>query len=376
MTGIPIRIIGDARGNGIVEAEMYNPTVEGRDGESSLVVYTIPREQPIPKILPFLNDTYGAAMNQDAAFGGTPVNIHNGVDSALWSGSEIIGGKVTFDSNFTGTGWPPAGTKSVKVDNAAVGDVWQFAKGSDQDLTNYSAFSMDIYIDKDWKAGDSISLYGWNVSGAAMVGNKIFLEDYIDENNFDEAMSVAIPLVDMGLTDETISAFRMQQESKEGKAPKFYMDTLAIQETGGGIEFRVTHDPATRYCVNEFVITITDVLSGTLANGAGIIPIDPYAILGIPTLSNGINIRSVIGGETDFSGNFESISDFEAIGFRLENPQSNGTNTSIQLIQSFPDPLIINGAPSQNFLSITIADNLSGLTRFTAILRGSEVKKI
>ena len=101
---IPIELQAAAIGDGVFKIAGFNPKTEGRSGESGLLVYTVPREQPIPKILPFINDTYGAAMNQNAAFGGTPVNIHNGIDSVLWTGSEPIGTKVTFDSTDTGTG--------------------------------------------------------------------------------------------------------------------------------------------------------------------------------------------------------------------------------------------------------------------------------
>ena len=371
---IDVEITGPAKGNGIVKAEMYNPRIDGRSGESSLVVYTLNREQPMPKVLPFINDSYGNAMNQNGAFGGTPIDVHNGIDSALWTGSNITGAKVTFNSTDTGTGWPPAGTNSVKIDNPAAGDVWQFAKGSDQDLTSYTAFSMEVYIDKDWTAGDSVSIYGWDVAGGVIVGAKVLLEDYIDETNFDVAQSVAIPLVDFGLTGQTISAFRMQQETKAGKAAKFYIDTLAIQETGGGIEFRVTHDPSTRYYVNRLTISISDALAGVLANGAGMIPLSYDQILGVGTLSNGIILRSVINGEASFSASLTSISDFLSVGFEIKNALSDGTNTFITLEQEFPDPLIIKGANNLNFLSMTVSDDLTGLLKFSALLRGSEVE--
>ena len=373
---IPFEIEGSTANDGVGKVRVYNPKYDDRDGEVGLVVYTRERDRPSPKVLPFLNDTYGGALNQDLAFGGTPVDIHNGIDSALWTGSNIVGTKVTFNSTDTGTGWPPAGTNSVKIDNPNAGDTWQFAKGSDQDLTSYSALSMAVYIDKDWTAGDSVSIYGWDVSGGAIVGNKVFLEDYIDETNFDVAQSAVIPLVDVGLAGLTVSAFRMQQEAKAGKAAKFYLDTIAIQETGGGAEFRVTHDPATRYCVNELVFTITDVLPGTLASGAGMLPLSYDQILGVGALANGINLRSVINGAVSFSGVFTTINDFLAVGFEIRNAISDGTNTSITLVQSFPDPLIIIGSTNLNFLSLTVSDDLSGLLRFSALLRGSEVATI
>jgi len=372
---VEAEVHGTTQTGNVAKSRLYNPQEAGRFGDVGLRVYSSPAELMKPKILPFLNVEYGNSMNQNGAFSGSAINVHDGIDSALWTGSQITGTKVTFNSTNIGTGWPPAGTKSVLVDNPAANDVWQFAKGSDQDLTNYSAFSMEVYIDKDWTAGDSVSIYGWNVSGAAIVGNKVLLENYINEADFDVAQSVSIPLVDMGLVGETISAFRMEQESKAGKAAKFYMDTLAIQETGGGIEYKISHDSTTRYCVNEFVITISDALAGTLANGAGMLPLSYDKILGVSSLSNGILLKSVNDGVVDFSASLSSITDFLAAGFKIENAMSDGTNTSVQLVQSFPDPLIVKGATDLNSISITISDDLTGLLKFSALLRGSELQK-
>ncbi|HUU35357.1 MAG TPA: hypothetical protein VMW48_14935, partial [Vicinamibacterales bacterium] len=39
----------------------------------------------------FSNDTYGADMNVNVAFGASPVGVHNGIDSVLWTGSAISG---------------------------------------------------------------------------------------------------------------------------------------------------------------------------------------------------------------------------------------------------------------------------------------------
>ena len=372
MTGIPIRIIGDARDNGVVEVEMFNPRAEGRGGESSMVVYTIPREQPTPKILPFLNETFGSAMNQAVGFSGTPINIHDGTDTALWSGSEITGNSVDFDS----TNRAFSGTMSVRANSPDVGDVWQFAKGSDQDLSGKSALTGEININRRWTAGDSVAIYGWDTGAGAIVGNQVFIEDYIDETNFDVWMSMVVPLSDMGLTNQTVDSFRFEQISSAGQTGDFFLDIFDIQESGGGELFKTTHDPDTRYCVNEFVITISDALAGTLADGAGMVPLSYDDILGVSTLGNGILLRSVVNGAVDFSGLFASITDFLSIGFIIENAMSDGTNTSIQLVQRFPDPLIITGAPSQNFLSMTISDDLSGLLKFSALLRGSEVKNL
>lgn len=368
---VPFEIQGSMRGNGLSKAEVYNPTAVGRHGDAGLLVYTRERDIPTAKILPFLNDTYGSAMNQDGAFGGTPVGIHDGIDNVLWAGSNIIGGKVNFSSGDAGRF--TNGTNSVKVDNAAAGDVWQFDKGSNQALSAYTAFSMNVNIDKDWST-DSVSIYGYDTGSGLQVGDKVLLEDYIDENSFDVGQSASIPLTDMNLQASTIDSIRMELETKVGgKSPKFYLDEIQLEETGTPIEFRVTHTVDTRYTANVLVITIADVISGTLANGAGMIPLSYDQILSLPQLSAGIQLRSTIDGESSFAGSFRNIGDFLSLGFMITNALSDGTNSIITLEQSFPDPLIITGPPSLNTISLTVEDDLSGLLRFTALLRGSEI---
>ena len=46
----------------------------------------------------FTNDTYGAEMAQDASATGTPINVHDGIDSVYWTATSIAGTFV-FDSS-------------------------------------------------------------------------------------------------------------------------------------------------------------------------------------------------------------------------------------------------------------------------------------
>ena len=370
---IPVTVETKDQDGQEVKASAFNPKKEGREGDPGQLVYTQPRIEPFPTLLPFINGTYGNSMNQDAAAGGTPIEVHNGTDSVLWTGSNVTGGKVTFDSTDTGTGWPPAGTKSVKIDNPAANDVWQFAKGSTQDLTGYNSISMKVYIDKDWTAGDSVSIFG--TVGGVLVGNTVLVEDYIDEFLFDEVQTFSVSLADMGLFGLTIDAFRMMQVSTQGKAAKWYIDTFDIQETGIGIEFKTFHDSTDIYLAESIVVNIQDTISGTLADGAGITPFAPNKILGLNELTTGIGIKIVSNGVVKFAGLVTTISDLMTIGFITTNSYSDGTNSNITLQLDFSETLILRRTNNLDYVSVTVNDDLTGLTRFTATLRGSVIDK-
>lgn len=48
----------------------------------------------------FANSTYGVDLNIDASAGGTPEKVHDGIDSSLWTATDIVGGaKTTFDDS-------------------------------------------------------------------------------------------------------------------------------------------------------------------------------------------------------------------------------------------------------------------------------------
>ena len=371
---IPVNVGGVDQDGSETEATLYNPKSEGREGSVGQMVFTRSADEPFPTLLPFINATYGNAINQDGAASGTPINVHNGTDNAYWTGSNVVGSKVTFDSTDTGTGWPPAGTKSVKIDNPALNDVWQFAKGSNQDLTGYNSISMKIYIDKDWTSGDSINIFG--TIGGVLVGNAVLVEDYIDEFLFDTVQTLSISLADMGLTGQTIDAFRMSQVGRHGKAALWYLDTFDIQENGIGIEFKTFHDSDDIYIAKSLVVTLGDALSATLTNGAGITPLSPIKILGLTQLTSGLLIMIVSGGVTKFSGSITNLGDLQSIGFVTTNKWSDGTNTQVTLELEFSEPLVMRRSNTLDYVSVTVSDDLTGLTRFNATLRGSVIPKL
>jgi len=221
------------------------------DGDecNALIVATRPLKTFTNKLSFFTSDDYGINMNQNAGTGGTPEEVHDGIDSVLWTASDIIGGgKSTFNS--TDQNHTAAGTKSIKNDNSPIGDVFQFAKGSDLDCNGYVSLSMWVYVDKDWKGGDSISIYGWDTDTATQIGISVQLENYFSWANYDVWHKITIPLTDMGDVDvsTTLDALRVSQDTAEGKAPKYYLDDIQFEETGTPIDYIVKPEAGTVLC--------------------------------------------------------------------------------------------------------------------------------
>lgn len=335
-----------------------------RPGISGLVTLTQRLVERQAQVVPLANDEYGVAMNQNVGFGGTPLLIHDGEDSVAWTATNIIGTDMDPNSNNRAQ----AGTQSIRVNSPNLSDVWEIDKGSSQALSSYTTISMFINVNRRWTNGDSVELYGWD--GSSEVGIRVKLEDYLDFLEYDVWHSVIIPLTDMDLAGETITGLRMQLVGTQGPTPDFFIDELYLQETGAAILFKAGAPTHTRYHVTKFIITIVDNIASTLADGT--MPALSYDdILGVSTLTNGIVLSHVVGGVPIFQIPFNSIADFFALGFDLKTCISDGTNTLIVLEMTFQEPLVIHGNNDNNYVAITVQDNLSPLVRFTAALRGA-----
>ena len=326
---------------------------------NALVVATIPLIIRDNKLKFFISDDYGSDMNINTAAGGTPEKVHDGIDSALWTASDIIGGgKSTFNS--TDQNHTDGGAQSVKIDNAPIGDVFQFAKGSNLDCNNYVSITMWIYVDKDWKIGDNIELYGWNTNTGTQVGIRISLQDYFNYNTYDVWQKITIPLRNMNLSTSVIDALRVDNIAAEGKSPKYYLDDIQFEETGTVVEYILRPRNGTWLYVDSFQIIFADGYDGTLADASmAKIPYDSF--FGVPELDTGIIYRRTVGDEIISSANIRKFIDF--MGFsnaKVTGSGTDGTNTWASINVKFNTSVILK-AEDLDKMSLVVSDDLSGL---------------
>ena len=314
----------------------------------------------------FFNSTYGVDMNQNAGTSGTPLLVHDGTDTGAWTFSEPAGTRATEDS----TDQAVSPTHSVLWDNGLALHTIQFDKGSTLDTSNYVSITMAIYVDKDWSENDNITIYGWDTATAQIVGNSVDIRDYFNESVFGVWQNLSIPLGDMGLAAETIDALRMSIEERSAPGPKFYMDDIRFEESGTPIEFRMSKGEGKDYYARGIRIVIADNIPSTLADGT--MPGLSYdAILGVAALSNGIVIKYIENGKTNFSTTVRQLSDF-MLFLDDYSVMSDGTNTFLTLVGEFSDPIVIQDGMDDNYISFTINDDLSGLLLFRAIILGAD----
>ena len=340
-----------------------------RDDGLGLLTYNSDIRKGDFSIKPLVNPSFGAALNQNAQFSGTPENVHDGTDNIYWTGSNISGGRVTFNS----TEQAKTGTQSVKVNDARAGNTWQFAKGSNLDLSGYVALSLSVYVDQIWANNNTIIIYGYDTVGGVQVGGSIELKDYVAEDQSGFWQDVVIPLSDIGLTGETIDALRFECTARSGAGAVFFIDDMAFQQSGGTIIYEATPTTGKKFYVTGLIFNIAS--SGTSATTP---PALAYDRLGnLPSLDVGCIIRAISGGSTLFQFLFRQLSDLFNGNSKLvnvvESTATGAESTHYSVSYDFTkEEYIVLDSKEIDSVQILINDNLSSLLLFNCFIRGFE----
>lgn len=356
---INVRILG-GDGTGL-EAHVHRFSTAKRDDHSGLLVLTRPFMNFNPELHPFLNDTFGVAMNQNIAFGGTPEIIHNGGTSVEWTGTAIAGT------------WNFADGAKVTITSANNNDAASFAEegATTIDMSGFTALTGKIDLDI-YNATNNSIIVAFDIAGVA-IGNPIDLNGYIDTGNFAE-QNFVIPKADLGLTTQLLDGMTITMTRLGGTKPTVKFDDIQFEQTGTPAVFQATTPLGTRYHIDKLRFVMADALNAyaTVAGDTqnATLPALSYdKLLGVSALSNGIVFQRVQNDKTLFSVVLKQLSDFLGIS-TIMNAISDGTNTFISMEVDFFEPVVLEGG-SGNFLSLTISDNLSGLLQFTASARGA-----
>jgi len=347
-------LIGDGEGKGL-KAHVHDLGVPGN--HSGVLTLQERFLKFNPEFHPFLNDDFGVAMNQNVTFSGTPEIIHNGGSSTEWTGTAIQGT------------WNFADSAKITITSANNNDEASFAEETPTtiDMSGFTALTGKVDLDIYNPVNNSIIIQFDNAG--TLVGNSIDLNDFIDTGDFSE-QSFVIPKADLGLTTQLLDGMTITITRTGGTKPTIKFDDIQFEQTGNPAVFKATTPIGTRFHITEIRIRIEDAFNSTLADAT--VPNIPFdAFLGVAALTNGIVFSRVAKGKTLFSVTLRDVSDFLATGSNMINISGNATNTGFTLLVEFPEPIILEGGESENFLSFTINDNLSGLTKFTAAARGA-----
>lgn len=315
-----------------------------------------------PELHPFLNDTFGTAMNQNIAFSGVPEIIHNGGTSTEWTATAVAGT------------WNFADGGAISLTGANNGDTASFAEegATTIDMAGFTTLTgvinLTIYNDVQNTLTVQFDLAG------VTVGNSVDLDDFIDTGLIGSAQNFIIPKANLGLGTQLVDGFTIVLSRIAGTKPTMTFDDIQLEQTGASAVFKATTPLGTRFHVDLLRVQMSDdvtsIVSAAGTGGSLALPgLSHNTLLSISALTNGIIFQRVQDGKVNFSIILKQLSDILLSG-NLVNAISDGTNTMLTIEIPFPEPIILEGG-EDNFLSFTINDNLSSLILFNAAARGA-----
>lgn len=312
-----------------------------------------------PTIKPFINDDFGTAMNQNVVFGGTPELIFDGGSGGTeWAGSG-------------GSRWDFADAGEVTLFNGTNNSQALFEDAGTIDSSAYAALSGKVNLEIYSPATQDI-FFQFRVSGVPL-GVPVSMNAYIDTGNFAE-QSFVIPLTDFGLAGATVDEFTMTVSRSGGNRPRIAFDDFNIQETGAPLVYTIRVPATEVYLVEQINFLFVDNITGiTAVSGAtenATVPNLSYnKLLGVNQLTNGILFKRTQNGREVINLTMKDLADFLSFSIILDHV-SDGTNTLLTMSVMLDPPILLDGKTNDT-LSLTINDDLSGLIKFTALSRGS-----
>jgi hypothetical protein len=352
----------------ISTSESANVIHKNHRKPNGLVVYTEPRQDFYSRFLVFESSGNGANMNVDASTSGVDLPIHDGTDTILWAGSNVTGTKVDFAS----TNQAYTGTKSIEFNGMNNGDIAQIANITPVSMPgNYVALSFAVYVSANWSAGDDIVIYGHDTVGGATVGTPVSLKAYFDRLNTGVWQLAQIPLTDMNLENSSVDSFRIEVTSTQASKPVWYMDVLALEGAAGSQpqKFSIKANNSSRFYAKSLLVEIANNISTTLADNS-MYNLDYTSFLG-ESMTLGLQFSVTSNNELLRTYIVKDLGDMMGRGFLIKNAISNGTNTYLTLQLDLPEPIILDSQFIDE-ISITVNDDLSGLSKFRTTAIGYE----
>jgi len=347
---IPTRALGTSVDGQIYEQEFNRHIQHG----AGAIVYTHPLVESEINSLPFRNDTFGIAMNQDVSFGGTPELILDGGSG----GSEWTGVINTGNWNLSDAG-------KAHIQDANNNDNVTYSDAGSIDMNNYTAISGKVTLEQYQPAKHKIEIsFG--------VGNFVNLDDYIDTGDSSE-QNFIITKADLGIGSFTVDEMTITMKKNGGGAKsRVDFDDIQIEQTGSPITFEAAAESGKTVIVSSIRFVMSAAYASALTD-ATMPNLSHTKLLSVDALTNGIVFKRVRRSVTTFQTNIKDLGGFLSVGGVISDTISDGTNTMLSFDITFPQPISLEGlgTESDNYISITINDDLTGLTQFTAFARGS-----
>lgn len=320
----------------------------------------------------FTNEQFGADLNQDASFAGTPEGVHNGTDTVLWTGSIESGGGSSFI--FDSTVQANNGTKSIDARSSSNGNTALLQKPSGTiSASDYVALSGFVYIES-WTDQGTRKDVDIRLRNAGVVqGNAVALRNYISLLTQNSWQKFAIPLSDFGVTTESIDQVTLETiDVGSGPPPNYFLDDIQFEEQNDPLEFRLTPPEGKLFTVYSIKATIVAPWAPLTSDGSKP-KIVHNKFMDIAALDNGLVVNDNRKEGVRFSASINTNLDLIQLPvstFRVVSYDE--TNAVIEVEFNFESntPVILDDVQG-DFNSFVLTANLSSLTSFRISARGT-----
>lgn len=364
-----------ADGNGGFIADVVRRVTPGSQykSPSGLMVYTEPYEYETNRPISAVDENGSTNLNVNGLIsGGSPDSIHDGTDTALWTGSNLVGTNFVFNS----TDQAQAGTRSVDGSATINGDEALFTRSSPITQSDYSALQGFIWIDSWPTAGTKEIRFRFRLGGTD-VSSIVDLSPFINTGDTGTWQSFTIPLqsnfniVGTQIDEMVITTI----DIGGGQPPNYYLDTMSLASAAGGEPKIFTIKPRAAETVFfkgiefTFVFPFTGITTVAGATENATLPRLTYnSFCHLSELANGITIRRIQQNVTGFSSvirnNFDLL---EATNRKINYFFSDGTNAMLKISSEFAGNVELDSRFNDRY-EFVINDDLTSLLEFR--LRG------
>ena len=344
------------------QTKLHAEVVNGEE-LNALVVANRPLKNFTKQAGFFENPIEGSNMNVNGSATGTPLLIHNGIDTVLWTASTIVGNATDFDFNDPAQNNTLGGAFSIDCSNAEGGDQFQLLNTSDLNLNDYTALTMWVFSTGLWTLpGDGLDIILYNTtSGTQVSANTVNLDNYVDGSNTGVWQQAVIPIADFGITTP-FDAIRCTMTAG-GSPPNFFLDDVQLETEGAPISYEIQPKKNCWLFVEKITFSFVGPFDSTLLNNS--MPnLDYNALLNIPELTVGIRFSKVKDTEVLMSMIFKNLIDFlQYSDVKIVDVGSNGTDTFLTIDLNFVEPILLKEEDADK-LEIVISDDLSSFNHF------------
>lgn len=318
----------------------------------------------------FVSDEYGRNMNVNASPSASITeNVYDGGDNVYWTASSVNGTPDDFVLSSPDQNHTDGGSLSFHYALPEDGDIAQFAKGSNLDLTSYNALTGWIYLtDWDQTGTKNILFYGYDTVTGTIVGNSVGLSNYINTSDLNTWQPFTITLNALGLVNTTIDSIRTQAvDIGIGNAPRGYLDDLKLtgsilSDRPSPVRYRLEPNTGEYLIVESLNFVLVREYNPTITN-SNMYGLSHDDILGfIP--DNGILYRRYSEEELEFNVLLKTLFDLISIpDMTITDAWYDGTNTLIKIRYPFVEQAILKYS-LRDYIELRISDNFSSFSQF------------